>query len=172
MVRGKKAISGVVTAVILIALAIAIVAIVWVVVNNLVQEELDEAGSCFEIFNKVTINPRFTCHNDTGNELQFSVSVGDIDVDEALVSVAGQGTTRSFTLSSVAGPVTNIVTYPDRETSVQLPGKNSGLTYILDLTAAGFSGVPTAIEIAPKVGGNQCDVSDSLGQIDDCQLLS
>ena len=52
-IKNKKAISGIVTAVIMIALVMAAAIIVWVVVNNLVTEQLGEAESCFMIFGKV-----------------------------------------------------------------------------------------------------------------------
>lgn len=168
--KNKRGISGVITVVILIALVMTIAGIVWVVVNNLVKSELGSAESCFGIFGDVNLNSRYTCYNSS-QELQFSISIGDIDVDEALIGISGQGTSVSFKLSSQAGLVDNVVTYPDRLANVSLPSKNSGLTYIFDMAGAGFSGGPDSIEIAPIINDNQCGVSDSLAEIDNCASL-
>ena len=57
----KKGVSGIVATVIMIALVIAIGGVVWAVVNNLVSEQLDDAGSCFNIFEEVSFNNQYTC---------------------------------------------------------------------------------------------------------------
>jgi len=168
----RKGLSAVVTAMIMVALAIAMVAIIWLVISNLVNEQLDSAGSCVEVFGKVSINNRYTCYNSTSNELQFSISIGDLDVSSVLVGISGEGSTINLKINNETGTVSNLVTYPTRSTSITLPGKNGGLTYILNLTAAGFSGSPDSIELVPIVGKNQCEVSDSLSQIDNCNLLA
>src|SRR3989344_5177152 len=59
----KKGLSQVVTTVILIALALAAVAVVWVVVNNLVNKKLSEAGTCADIIDKVELNSMYSCYN-------------------------------------------------------------------------------------------------------------
>ncbi len=81
----KRGISGVVAAVILIALVMAATAIVWVVVNNLIETKLKGAESCLDIFEKATLNSRYTCYNSSSNRFLFSINLGDIDVDEILV---------------------------------------------------------------------------------------
>ena len=83
----KKAISGVVATVIMIALVIAIAGVVWVVVSNLVSEELEEAGTCLDVLGKVTINPQYTCYNSSEKHLQVSVGVGDIVQVSVIVGV-------------------------------------------------------------------------------------
>jgi len=170
-ISNNKGLSAVVTAMIMIALAIAMVAIIWLAVGNLVDDQLDSAGSCVESFGKVSINNRYTCYNSTSNELQFSISIGDLDVNSVLVGISGEGSTINLNIKNETGLVTNLVTYPSRSTNIALPSKNGGLTYILDLTAAGFTGSPDSIEIIPIIGKNQCEVSDKLGQIDNCELL-
>jgi len=83
---GKKGISGVIAAVIMIALVMAAVIIVWSVVIPLIKNQLTETESCFGIFGKVTINNMYTCHNSSSNNFQFSINIGDIDVDEVVVT--------------------------------------------------------------------------------------
>ncbi len=174
----KKAISGVITAVVMIALVMAASSIVWTVVNNLVREKLDETSSCFDTFEKVTINNKYTCYNITKegsgnpNELQISISVGDIELTELLVSVSGkEGNSKSFKLSET--PINEgylrlyAGTYGE---DISMPGKNSGITYIIDTSSAGISS-PSSIQVAPVVGGKQCEISDSLQNIDKCFSL-
>ena len=159
--------------VIMVALVIAIVGIVWVVINNLIKGEIESTESCFGIFDKVKVNTGYTCYNSSGGELQFSISVGDIEIDQILVAVSGAGTTKSFILSSGAQE-SYLKNYLDSSYggSIQFPGKNAGRTYVLNMSGAGFSGTPDFLEIAPIVGKKQCGVSDTLSEFDNCLLLS
>ncbi len=169
--NSKKAISGVITAVIMIALVMAASSILWTVVNNLVKDKLDEAGSCFDTFEKITINSRYTCYNSSSNELQFSIGVADIDLTSLLVSVSGEGESKSFKLTKQGLTNSYLFKYPNKEQPVYIPEKNSGQTYILDINLAGIS-KPSLIQVAPVVGEKQCEVSDTLSQIDNCLALS
>src|SRR3989339_177025 len=56
----NKALSGVVTTVIMIGLVVAAISIVWVFVNNLVTDEIAGAESCFEVFDQIKIG-EYTC---------------------------------------------------------------------------------------------------------------
>jgi len=171
LIINKKGLSGVVTAVLLIALTMAMIGTVWVVVRNLVNNQIESAGSCLDIIGKVSINNDYTCYNSTSKELRLSIDIGDIGIDSLLVGVYGGGMAKTLTLTNDTSTIPNLVTYPGRSTSVKLPGENAGLSYLFNLSAEGFSGAPDSIEIAPKIGGTQCDKSDSLNQIDDCALF-
>lgn len=171
--KNRRGISPVIAMVIMIALVLAVVAVVWVVVNNLVKEEIESSGSCFGIFGKVTIENSYTCYNSTSQEIQFSISIKDIDVDKILVAVSSAGSTKSFSLSSGIQE-SYLKDYPDGNYGEALvfPGKNAGRTYVLDMGNAGLSGSPDSIEIAPIINSKQCGVSDTLSEFDDCTLLS
>jgi len=172
MIENKKAVSGVVVVVIMIALVMVTTLIVWGVVKNIVKGRLSDVESCFGIFGKVTINNRYTCYNSSSNELQFSISIGDVNVDKILVLISGGGATKSFEISSEEELITGLGPYPSGSGNVTLPGKNSGLTYIYNLTQGGFLTVPDSIQLIPIIEGKQCDVSDSLSEIDSCLLLT
>jgi hypothetical protein len=160
----KKGLSGIITMVILIALALAVVAIVWVVINNLVKEQVTSTESCFGIFGKVKINELYTCWENDSDEFQFSIEIGDVEVDELLISVASQGATKSFRMTNEEKTIEGIKNYPSGSTGIILPGKNSGLTYIY----TGLSARPDSIEIAPVIKGTQCEISDSIHSIENC----
>ena len=169
---GKKGISGVITAVLMVALVMAATVIVWVVVKNLVSEKIEGTESCFMTFGQVKINNRYTCYDSSSKEFHFSISVGDIDIDELLIGISGEGTTKSFTITNEEQTITGLTNYPDGSPEIKLPAKNAGLTYIYNMTEGGFSTGPDSIEIAPIISGKQCDVSDSLSDIDNCLLLT
>ena len=172
MHKEKKGISAVVGTVILVALTIAIVAIVWLVISNLVESGIGSQESCFGAFDKVNLDPRYTCYDSSSEELQFSIKIGDIETEGALISISGQGSSTSFILNTTESSISNVVSYPSRSANVRLPGKNSGLTYIYNLSAGGFTGEPDRIEIAPIIGGNQCSVSDSIQKFESCSLIA
>lgn len=165
----KRGLSGVVTAVILIALSVVAAMIVWGVVNNLARENLEGASSCFEALGKVNLNPGYTCYDSTDdNNVQFSISIGDISLDSVLILISGQGTTKSFEINQTPHPITNLK-FLDGTTNVNLPGKNSGLTYVY--TGDEFTTTPDSIEIAPIINNKQCETSARITDIDNCILF-
>lgn len=169
--NSKTGLSGVITVVILIALVFALVSIVWVVVNNLIKDELEDVESCFGVFGEVTINSRYTCYDSSSSDFQFSINIGDLDAEEILISISGEGTVKSFTITSEDQQIANLANYKSigfGTDQIKLPGKNAGLTYVTDA----FSDSPNSIEIAPIINGKQCDVSDSLSEIDNCLSLA
>lgn len=171
--KDKRGISGVIVVVIMIAIALAVTGIVWVVINNLIEEKIESTESCFGIFDKVTINSGYTCYNSTSKELQFSINIGDIEVDEILVAVSSEGTTNSFKLSNnlQKSYLKNYGTGTSYGENLILPGEGGGRTYVLNMTDAGLSGSPDSLNLAPVIGGEQCGASDSLSEFDNCALL-
>lgn len=168
--KNKKGISGVITVVIMIALVMVAAVIVWVVVRNIVQGQLGGVESCFGAYGKVTINDIYTCYNSSSDKFQFSISIGDIDVDSVLVSISGEGATKSFSITNQAQTIANLSNY--RSTgfgtdNITLPGKNGGKTYLTNY----FTNQPDLMQIAPVISRSQCEVSDSLSEIDDCASL-
>lgn len=168
--KNHKGISGVIVVVILIALVMVVSVIVWTVINNLVTDKLGKAESCFGIFGEVTINSRYTCYKSSFGEFQFSINIGDIDVDEIIIAISGNGTTKSYELSYINATDYTIKPFgsDDYTDNVTLPEKNAGLTYVTN----SFSTKPDLIEIMPVINKNKCEVSDSLSEIDYCSLLS
>ena len=166
-----RGLSDVVSVVLFLTLTVVMIAIVWGVVNGLVKDRLSQADSCFDTSGKIAINDRYTCYNSSTKELQLSLSVGDIDVDEILVGISGSGTSISFRMNIGNSTIPNLVTYPGRSTNVTLPDKNAGLTYLFNMSAANFFGSPDSIRIAPVIGTEQCETADALEEVDDCQAL-
>ncbi|MFH1365232.1 MAG: hypothetical protein ABIH28_01460 [archaeon] len=162
----KKAMSEVVTAVIMVVLVMSLIAIVWGVISNMVNKELKTTQSCFGNFDRVTINEAYTCYNSSSGEFYFSLNVGDIEIDKILISISSLGSSNSITLNSTSQTLTNpsVTNYPSKTTGVQAPNKNSGRTYII----SGYTTIPDSIRVSPIIGGEDCQESDSLTNIETC----
>lgn len=164
--KDKKGLSGIVATILMIALAVAIVGVVWVVITNLVSERLEEAGTCLEVIGKVEIDKARTCY-DSGTEiLEFSIVLAEIKLDELAVSIAGAGSTKSYDITNEANE-DSPVTFYDESTGVLLPAENEGFVYKLNTAEVGL-GVPQSIKIFPTVGGQRCGESDNLQEIRSC----
>lgn len=162
--RNKKALSQIVSAVLLITLTISAIAIIGVTLQTFVIDRLDSAGSCYGVLDKVKFNNDWTCYNQTSNEMQFSIEVGDIDVESVLISVSMGDSSIIINLKNETTTIEN-VTYLDRVSNeVSLPSKEGGKTYLLE----GVDEKPVKILIAPYVGTKQCDVSDRVDSIFNC----
>ena len=155
---------------ILIVLSITAVAIVWVSVKNMVSNKLEETGSCFDIgfSDKVKLDNDYTCFNSSDNSTQFSIDIGDIQIDELLISFVMDGESKSFTITNKPKIIEDLENYKNEEPKIKLPGKNEGVTYI----AKKFKGKVNSIKISPKINGKQCSVSDSIDSVDDCSIMA
>lgn len=166
----KKGMSQIIATMIMVMLVIVVSAIVFNFVSNLTNERIKSSEACFGNYGKITIDNRYTCYNSTSNEVQVFISVGDISVDSFLVSVSANSGAKSFEIKD--GDSNFIREYSGNYGgSISVPGKNSGKTYIINLDTLGLSNAKS-VSIAPVIGGNQCEVSDSVGQIDNCLLLN
>ncbi|VVB82460.1 Uncharacterised protein [uncultured archaeon] len=165
---GKKGLSTIVITLILVAISLAAVALVWTFVGGLVRTQISQSQACFGNYDKVKINPAYTCYERVGSSdnynFLFSLSIGDVTLDKVLVAVSSQGTTKSYQITYVNQTLTGLSMYPSGSSQIILPGANSGLTY----NATGFSSTIDSIQIAPVIGGNVCQVSDSISEIEAC----
>lgn len=163
----RRGVSGIVATVIMIALVIAIATILWVVINNLLKEQISSSESCFGNFGEVSLNKQYTCHDSGSNEIQFAINIGNIDIGSVLVSVLGESGTKSFEVKNNATYSYVKMYNGNYGESLQLPEENSGLTYVINLVGIGIEDA-TSIKIAPIINGNQCEVSDSIIGIGSC----
>lgn len=169
--NNKRGLSQVISTVILILLAVIAAGVIWYAVKTLVDESLEETEACFNIFEKVTLNNKYTCYNKSSNESNFYISVADIEIDEVLVSISNQESSDSFKITNQGDTFSYLREYSGNYNEiVTLPSENAGKTYVVNTTILGVED-PTSIEIAPIIDNNQCEVSDSIFGIDDCVLL-
>lgn len=167
----KKALSSVVTTIILVGLGIAAVGLVWTFVNGLIKGQISSSEACYGKLDSVQINKKYTCYEFAGGNpatynIRFSLSVGDVDIDKIIVGVVSNTTTKTYEITNTLQTIAGLKPVPSG-TQVKLPEKNSGLSY----NGTGIVGEITLLRIIPVIEGTQCEVSDSLSQIEDCALL-
>jgi flagellin-like protein len=174
LLKQKKGLSGVIAVVILIALVLAATAIVWTFVQNLVVGKLDEAGSCLEVFDKISFNRGYTCYNSSSSELLFSINQGDLNLSQINIVISGGGTSKTIQLLHKNDSLNYIkyYRYGSYTDDVALPGANSGRTYMVNLTKFEINSKPDSIIIYPVVRKTTCQAIDSITQIDSCSLFS
>ena len=168
--KNKKALSTVVATVLIILLVVVSVTIVWTFVSNIVNKNLnEEAQTCLnlETSDKVALNGYYTCYNSSFDEVQFSISLKDVEIDSLIVSIAMEGNSQSFTLTNNDTSYANLRPYNGNfNDPVKLPGENAGKTY----SASGFTGAKVdSIMISPVVNGKQCGATSQMYQIEDCR---
>jgi flagellin-like protein len=179
VIENKKGLSEVVTTVILIALVLVAAGLIWGVVRTMINKNIKSSESCFNIADKVSINGAYTCYNPGTNELNLSVSVGDLSIEGLVVSVSKGGTAKGIEIKEGVA-VANVRNYDDPvltygTVGLKVPTKNSGRTYVTkvnSLLGVGGNLPPKSIQISPIVNGEQCGVADSLTEISDCALLA
>jgi hypothetical protein len=167
--KNSRGLSTIVTTVILIALSMAALVVVWGFVSNFINEEIGSSQSCFGNYDKVKLNKQYTCYealDDGGFNLRFSLSVGDIDVDKVTVLVSSESAVKSYVITNENQTISGLARYPSGISFVALPEKNSGISY----RATGFDSKIDLIEIAPTIGDNLCETSDTFSEIDNCAV--
>ena len=167
----KRGLSTIVTTLLIIMLSIGAVTGVWFSVNSLVKKQMDSSISCFGNYDKININGDYTCFNKTSPtnyNLRFSFYIGDVAVDKVIVYVSSGSAVKSYAITNTPGNINGMTMYPSGSSQISLPGKNAGLSY----EATGFGYKIDSIQIAPYIGGNLCEVSDSIFSIGDCNLIS
>jgi len=168
----KRGLSTVVATLILVLLAVVLVGVVWSFLSGFINKEIKTAESCFKNFNSATIEGDYTCYNPFSQELEFSININDVKIDEILISITGKGESKSFELSNTNSVIPYVKMHNGNYSDgVILPSKNAGLTYVVNMTYLGI-GNPTKIKIAPVINGKQCEITDSLSEFYDCRLMT
>lgn len=165
--KNKLGISSIIATLLLIVLTVVLIAVVWGVVNSLVKGKISQSSACFGNFEEVKLSQLYSCYDSSLKQVHVSLNIGNIDADGVLVSISGPSQTKSFTITNTLQNITNLANY-DRTTLVQLPGKNSGATYIYNWTD---TVAPNSMQIAPLISGQQCSVSDTISSLESCALL-
>ena len=173
VLKNKKGLSTVIATLLMILLVMVATSIIWGSISKLVKDKTEKSKSCFDIglSEKIRINEEYTCYNTEdalNKKVQFSITLGDIEIESLLISISAGGNSKSYTLTNSEVNVFGLVNYPDGSNNVKLPPKNGGLTYV----AEGFTADEVeSIKIAPTIDEALCDVADTITQIVDCNVL-
>lgn len=170
IIKNKKALSMIVSTLILTLLVVSAAAIIWGVVGNMVDDKIEGSESCFNIFGKISINEEYTCYYSNTGIVQFSLEIGDIDVDAVMISIQSESSSRIIEITNTAASIPFLANYnsADFESDlISLPPKNGGNTYAY-YEAGIFTTAPSSIKIAPIIGNKVCALSDTLEPIQNC----
>lgn len=164
--KNKKALSTVVSVVIIILLVVAAGGVVFAVVRNLANENLDNAKDCFNLFEEVTLNDDYTCYNSTGDYVEVSISRKELAMDFLLISISSETESFVFNLYDEEKIIEGVTNYGIESQTVKLPGNESGKTYLVDWS--GISENPVSVKISPSINGKQCGVLDEILNVVNC----
>ncbi|MBT3405160.1 hypothetical protein HN832_04530 [archaeon] len=171
--KNKKGISAVVGSVLMVVLVMVLTAMIWVSVKNVVEEELEGVQSCLGNYDKITLNNRYTCYNSKNKQLNFSISVEDVNVSEIIVLISGEGETKSLRINGENNYLyTKNFADIDYGEKLILPSADTGKSYSVNTSHADFKmDKIDLIEIGIIIGKEKCDISDFISSVDDCRLL-
>jgi hypothetical protein len=169
----KKGVSEVVMTVVMIALSLAAIILVWSVVTVLIKGQMKSTEACFGNSEKIKLNGYYTCYVATTTSgpyaLRFSIDIGNVDVEKIIVAIDSPELSQSYEIYNESSLVSGLTYYPASGPNVALPSKNGRKTY---QTEAIFPSKISLIKIAPTISGTQCEVSDKIPQIENCDLIS
>ena len=153
----------------MIGLVLAATVVIWGVVSNILNSNIKSTESCFGNYNKVTLERRYTCFDGASGRTRFALNIGDVEIDEVLVSVSNNVGSESFKLTNDEQIISGVSYFSGANPeNVKLPSKNGGKTYNYTWS----QGIATSIKIAPIIDGTQCEISDAINDIDDCSTLA
>ena len=174
--KNSKGLSAIVTTLILVALVMGATALIWGVVNTMIKGKMSSSESCFDSYSKVELDKAYTCYEEyldgsVKYTARFALYVKNIDsenLDKVIVGVTSQAEAKSYGLTNTEQTFEELAPYGGAVNSpLKLPVKNSQKTY----NATGFTAKPDAIKIILVINGNQCDVSDSLTEVENCAVI-
>ncbi len=178
MIFNKKGVSTIVVVLLMVALVMVTMFVVFNVTKGTVEEKIEKIESCgVNLIGKISLNPEYVCYDSVNKEIVFSVNRGDLEVDSLLISVETEKEVDLFKIRNLLSLSPNyetisdpnsgesiLLTYPERSSQIVFPSLKGGKTYI----GININEPPIKIQIAPSVGGKQCEVVDSLTDIVDC----
>ena len=164
----KKGLSGIIETLIMIGLVLAATVIIWGVVSNILSKNIKNTEACFGNYDKVTLNKKYTCFDDANDKVRVAINIGDVDVDEVLVSVSNEGSSEPFKLSNAEKIVSGVTYFSDLTPEVKLPPKNGGKSYNYTWGESTIG----SVKIAPIIQGTQCEISDTISNLESCSLVA
>ncbi len=162
--KSKKGVSAVITIMILILFCLLIAGVIWRISIKIIEEDLGEAKSCYDLLGKVVINSKYTCYDSLDKKMYVSVEVRDIEIEGLFVVVSYEYSSDIFELTTDIRVIENFTNY-NGTNETRVPSKNSGKTYI----ATNVTEMPLSVEVAPVLNENLCK-GDVFTGIEFCSL--
>ncbi len=163
--KNLKSQAQVITAILLVLIAITMIVIIANFAISFVTDKLGESD-CIDYIGKIefTNNIKYTCYDTDSQLIKLQVHVGDIE-----------GSIKGFTISVSSDSSQNFeikdqetttgVTMFDASPTLTIPGKNEERTYII----SGITSKPDRLDIYPILEDDRtCDSSNTLTFITEC----
>jgi len=159
----KKAVSEIVSTVLLILITIIAISIVSVFLIPMLKNKLNEGSGCFDVLNSLEIQS--ACYNDA-NEVEIGIMSKSNKLAGVAVVISTSSSSKRFDIINNTANE-NIKSYNgEYNQALLLPGENEFTTYIIKTSFTEFS----KVEIAPLVSTGQktktCEISDSLSLVE------
>lgn len=173
--KNKKAVSGVVIMMILVALVMGIMVAVWQVTKGTVEEKLSQAEACnTKNIGKIVLDPDYCCYNSEKGYVVFSIERKDIEVEEILISIIGEEYSGNIILNEEGNELTNINKLYLYNT---ITGEKTAEPKILETGKKSYLAeinfVATQIKVVPTINGENCDtLVSNINNLEDCSLYN
>jgi len=167
--KNKRALSAVVTTLILVGISIAGIALVWTSTRGVINKQIKSSEACYGVEEKVSFNSKGVCYEKHGQDyyVRFQVDVKDIELQKLIISVTSNSEQQGYTLTNETQIIEGLVRYPTSSADLIVPGINKGFSY----EAGPFEEIIDNIEIIPVINDYQCGIADSISGIESCDLL-
>ncbi len=160
--KNKKAVSPVITTILLILVAIVAVGILSAFVKPWITENL--RGDCFRTIDQIEIDTesKYTCWQDIDGDLILNLSVKrgsePLGIERFIITVYGEGTSETFDIGNGANDPNIAMINQPYNTPLEIPARREMRTYSLNTS---FTTEITSAEIAPVVEGDTfCNAVD------------
>jgi FlaG/FlaF family flagellin (archaellin) len=153
-IKDKKAMSEVVSTVLLIAIAVVAVSVVSLVVIPMIKDNLERV-KCSDFMSSVSIvDDEYTFYNESSGKASIHISRGsDAGIGGIAISISAQGSSKNFKIFDSIN-IDNVF-MQDGSSELNIPDKGEERTYIFsDIDANKAS-------VAPIIGKTACDFIDS-----------
>ncbi len=185
----KKAISPVITTILLILISIAAVAFVYSIVIPFIKDQLRKGGDCFKAQDQIFIDTasKYTCwttDDDGTGDILVSINVKrnsePLGITQFVATVSGEGKSERFDIIDGFGEDVRIFMYDGHKSGttditdelIAVPMLGEKKTYILKTTMKEV----TSVNLAPIMGGTTCDAMDEKyledSRCDDADIFS
>ncbi len=160
--KKKRSQSELITSILLILLAIALISIIFAVVIPMVRNNLNKSKECYELTGKISFDNSLglICYDRTNKKLDVTVHYGDAMEEKIkgfVISVMSNGSSKAFRIDSAS--VEDVFMYGGigifGNASLTFPGNNEEKTYSMNMSKYSE---PQIIELyAVAKSGNLCE---------------
>lgn len=165
--KRKKALSTIVSVLVLVLITIASAGIIFGIVKMFVNKNLSNSKGCIDVMEQIEINSEYTCYNSSEKTITLSISRKNVILDSVIFSIESKEQSENFELTDNEQTIENIFPFGENPgDSVSLPENESGTSYTIIWNIA--SEDPSSIQIAPVINGKACNAVDKIDIIQNC----